>query len=229
MSGQMPGSGAIRVGALLLGVALLAVLGACSRPLSPNETAFAHAFFGESLKAEKVRVHAGLGLLPPPAPPAPPDEAEAKPMPPPEGICRRVPQPRRVIAWPAAFVLWNDIFLSRRIYRPDTFAGWPRSVPLPALVMAHELVHVWQWQNRRRTHYDPLRPAGEALAKTDPYYWPEHEAGSFFSFGFEEQAAMIEDYVCYELFEPRAPEVREIEKILAPVFDLGRFHAWLGR
>lgn len=205
--------------------ALLFVLAACARPLSHNEAAFAEALFGDTLDAGAVKVHAGIGLTPLPAPT--PTTELAPPRTPPGDVCTRVPQTTRHWHWPAAFVLFDDVFFSYDFYRADTFAGWPASVPVAGLVMAHELVHVWQWQNRKRTHYSPGRAGGEAVEQVDPYYWQSRQAGGFFDYGFEQQAAMIEDYVCFQLFAPDAPEVAELEAVLAPVLTLKDFRAWL--
>jgi len=201
-------------------LAALLLLSACARPLTPNEDAFAEALFGDSLDREAVTVRAGIGVLPLPRPrPAPDTPSEARKVP--DGFCKRVPSPSKGPRWPAAFVLWDDVFFSYKFYRTDTFAGWPDSVPLPQfLIMSHELVHVWQWQNRDRTGYRPSRSAAEAGIGVDPYYWQDEAAQEFLSYGFEQQAAMIEDYVCYRLFEPDAPRVEELYQIIDPVLPL---------
>jgi hypothetical protein len=206
---------------------LLLVLSACARPLSDNEAAFAGALFGESLDRGAVTVRAGVGLTPLPAPK--PDVAVGAPPPPaPKGVCERVERTAKARRWPAAFVLWSDIFWSYDFYTDDAFRGWPDAVPFQSLIMAHELVHVWQWQNRDRTGYNPARSARESIDEVDPYFWLDGQAeDGFFSYGYERQAAMIEDYVCFQLFEPEAPEVDELEAILAPVLPLEAFRRWL--
>lgn len=217
--------------------ALLALvcLTACSRPLSDTEVEMSHIVFGDSLDTEKVRVRAGIGVLPlpppkPPAVPAPDAAPDAAPRKLPKGVCDRVPQPNRKIAFPAGFVLWNQVFLKRDFYRDDMFEGWPERLPMPqALLMMHELVHVWQWQNRDRTGYTPGRSGAESLRKGDPYYWPGREAGAYLSYNFEGQAAMVEDYMCMTLFDPDHPRRAELEALITPVLPVDRLGHVLGR
>ncbi len=219
--------------ALLLLVAL-ALLAACARPLSEGETRFARDLFGPALDPAKIRVRAGAGLtpLPRPAPvsaPAPASDRAPAAGAIPEGFCTRTPQPRQ-IRWPAGFVLANTIFLKREYYAADSFPGWPESFLLPqGFLMAHELVHVWQWQNRATTRYSPLRPLAEAARRADPYFWDGTGPRPFAAYGFEQQAALIEDYLCYRLFEPDSPRLGELRAILAPALPLDRLETALAR
>ena len=202
------------------------LLAACSRPLTENEARFAGELFGDSLDPAEVRVRVGAGITPLPAPaPAAPEQGARADIP--EGFCTRIPQPRK-IRWPAAFVLGNSVFFKREYYAADTFPGWPDSFLMPqGLIMVHELTHVWQWQNRATTHYSPLRPLAEAARKADPYIWDQTGPRPFQAYGFEQQAALIEDYLCYRLFESTAPRLDELRAILAPVLPLQRLEAAL--
>ncbi|WP_300520003.1 hypothetical protein [Aliiroseovarius sp.] len=206
---------------------------ACARGLAPGEADFARVLFGDSLDQGRVVIQAGLGLTPPPGDPEPEASGEDPAPPPnrpPEGICTREPSPREGLQWPAGMVLWNQIFLKRDVYRSDMMAGWPRVVPLPqALLMAHELVHVWQWQNRARTDYDPATSGAETVRSRDPYWYAPEADRAFLTYGFEQQAAMIEDYVCYTMFDPRAPRRAALRTLIDPVLPLDGFDARLGR
>lgn len=205
----------------------LFLVAACARPLSTAETEFANALFGDTLDTKAVKVHAGLGLTPLPRA-RPPVASGAATQAVPANFCTRTPQPRR-LQLPAAFVLYNSVFIRHRYYAADTFQGWPEQVPLPqALLMAHELVHVWQWQNRDLTAYRPATSAAESVAQDDPYYWQAQDH-AFLSYGYEQQAAIIEDYVCNRLFAPHSPKLRELEAILHPVIPLRRFEDALAR
>ena len=215
----------------LLSVALLSV-SACARGLAPGEADFAEALFGDSLDQKRIVVQPGVGLTPLPKDPEPEVRGEAPPPPDraPQGICTRVPSPREGFQWPAGMVLWNQVLLKRDFYREDMMEGWPRAVPLPqALLMAHELVHVWQWQNRERTDYDPASSGSESVHSRDPYWYVPEAEREFLTYGFEQQAAMIEDYVCYTMFEPRAPRRAELRALIHPVLPLDAFDARLGR
>ena len=97
-----------------------------------------------------------------------------------------------------------------------------------ALVFAHELTHIWQWQNRARTGYTPFRAAAESLRLVDPYFAPPGEA-PFLSFGYEQQAAIVEDFICFTFANPDHPRRAELREILAPVFPVDAFEAALGR
>ncbi len=216
---------------LILMAGLLVVSTACARPLSNTEVEMSQLVFGETLDTNKVRVRAGIGILPLPKPEPIPQDAprqDARKLP--KGVCDRVPQPVRRIEFPAGFVLWNQVFLKRDLYRDDMFEGWPNSLPMPhALLMMHELVHVWQWQNRDRTGYTPGRSGAESLRKGDPYYWPGREAGAYLSYGFEAQAAMVEDYMCMTLFDPTNPRRADLAALIGPVLPVTRLGDALGR
>lgn len=213
------------------GVAALAVLlllAACARPLTPNETAVARGLFGDTIDTDVVRIKAGVGLLPLPRPR--PATAQTGPaVKPPPGLCSRHRSTRRYYDWPAAFVLGNDIYFSYRFYSPDAFAGLPDSAPYPASVLlAHELTHVWQWQNRARTAYTTTGAAGETFAKVDPYWFEPGRAAPFSALGFEQQAAMVQDFTCYALFDPANPELRVLVRRLRPTLPVGTFLSALG-
>lgn len=225
-----PGFGVIPLRVAML--VLLLMLAACARPLTPGEKAFAHDILGDSLDVDKVRIARDFGLR---APATVADAPPARPEPAPEkirtipGICDRKPQGPRSEP-PPAFALWNRIHLIGRFYRPDTAPGWPDRVALPqALILAHELVHVWQWQNRRRTGYRPARAALESMLAIDPYYYRPEDADGFLSYGFEQQGALVEDYFCYALFDPVNPRRAELRRLLAPHFPVARLDAVLAR
>ncbi|WP_188526434.1 hypothetical protein [Sinisalibacter lacisalsi] len=212
-------------------LATLALLAACARPLTPNETVAAKALFGDTLDAEAVKVRAGVGLLPLPREPQPDPDAEAPAaVTPPPGLCERKQSTRRVWRWPAAFVLQNDVFFSYDYYPHDAFRGFPRSVPYPAsVIMAHELVHVWQWQNRAHTGYSPTRAAGETVANVDPYWFTANPEAEFFRLGYEQQGAMVQDFVCYAMFDSQSPRLGELAEVLRPVLPVDDFLALLPR
>jgi len=216
----------------LLGLCVMfTALVACARPLSETEVEMSKIVFGDSLATEKIRVRAGVGALPlPKTEPMPqygPRRAAQKL---PEGVCDRVAQPNRKLSFPAGFVLWNQVFLSHKFYRDDMFEGWPESVPMPhALLMLHELVHVWQWQTRARTGYTPSRSGAESLQPGDPYYWPGRKRGAYLSYNFEAQAAMVEDYMCMTLFDPTNPKRAELRALIEPVIPVSGLDAALNR
>lgn len=208
-------------------LAAVLLLTACARPLTPTETEVAHSLFGDTLDTGAVSVTAGLGVLP-----LPRDRvregagvvvAEAPP-----DLCVRKRSTQRYWTWPAAFVLRNNVFFSYRYYQSDAFRGFPRSAPYPSsLLLAHELVHVWQWQNRARTAYTSGEAAGETIANVDPYWFEVDPGAEFFTLGYEQQGALMQDFVCYALFDRNDPKLQELAAVLRPVLPVDDFLAKL--
>ena len=216
----------------LIGAAamLSLALSACARPLTDNERRFAADIIGPGLDTSKVRVARGFGPLPPA--PAAPQTSDLYPIIDENtvtGLCERsAPQPRS--GPPPGWALWNRVHFSAEFYRSDLAPAWPQAARFPqALVLAHELVHVWQWQNRRMTGYRPARAALESVTSMDPYFYVPGPGATFLKFGFEQQAALLEDYLCHALYDPAAPRRAELRPLLAPYFPLDRLDAALGR
>ncbi len=199
------------------------LLTACTRPLTQAEEAFANDLFGDSLDTSKVRVAQGIGAIP--LYRTAPKSVQLV-----EGTdkaCLRTPQPRGAQP-PQAFALYNRVHFESGLYSSDMVMQWPDRLRIPqAIILAHELTHVWQWQNRHRTGYTPARAVAESWRLADPYF-SQGEA-EFFSFGYEQQAAILEDYICFAFANPDHPRRDELREILAPVFPLDHFDAVLGR
>lgn len=211
---------------VFLGFAVL-LLTACSRPLAPGERALAEDIFGGGLASDQVRIAAGFGVVPAPAPrPLPPKSDTIEPRP---GVCDRV-APAGPDGPPPAWAIYQTVHVARAFYRDDVMPGWPDQVLLPqVLILAHELVHVWQWQNRRLTGYRPLRAGVESLFNLDPYFYVPEPGAGFLEYGFEQQAALVEDYICYGVFDPENPRRAELRKILEPHFRVARIDEILRR
>jgi hypothetical protein len=203
---------------------VLGLLSACTRPLTEGEAQFAQNIFGDSLDPSQVRVAQGFGLTPPPKPnPRPAVTKKREPRP---GVCDR-DQPGLEPGPPPAIAVYNRIHLMRPFYRADTAPGWPDSVMIPqTLIMAHELVHVWQWQNRAITGYRPIRAALESVFSSDPYFYVPSD-GSYLDYGFEQQGSLVEDYLCFAIFDPDAPKRSDLRAILSLVFPVDRIDAAL--
>jgi len=213
----------------IAGLMALAALAGCARPLTDSERRFAADILGPTLDAGKVRIARGFGPLPPA--PEGPDTSDLYPVIAENtvtGLCTRAaPAPRT--GPPPGWALWNRVHFSAEFYRSDLALAWPEAARFPqALVLAHELVHVWQWQNRDVTGYRPARAAMESLMNMDPYFYEPGPDASFLKFGFEQQAALMEDYLCHALYDPAAPRRAELRPLLAPYFPLDRLDAALG-
>ncbi|MDF0602595.1 hypothetical protein P1J78_17795 [Psychromarinibacter sp. C21-152] len=212
----------------LTGLFLLILLAACSRPLAEGERAFARDLFGETLDVDRVRVAVGLGLTPAPAPrplPADPEPVARRP-----GLCDRVAPDTGPREPPPAFALYDRVHVMPEYYHADMMPRWPEGVLVPeALIFGHELVHVWQWQNRRVTGYHPGRAIFESLILGDPYFYRPNAGEGFLGYGYEQQGALVEDYMCYLIFDPDNPRRAEIRDILRQVFTVENVDAALGR
>lgn len=205
----------------LLAVFLLA--SACSRPLTQAEEAFASDLFGPELDTSRIRVAQGVGVTPLyRTVPTGIKLVEAT-----NQACVRTPQPRGAQP-PQAFALGSRVHFDSDLYSSDMILQWPERLRIPqALIFAHELTHVWQWQNRERSGYTPARAVAESWRLADPYFSDDDAA--FFSFGYEQQAAIIEDFVCFTFANPTHPRRAELHEILAPVLPIDDFEEALGR
>ncbi len=207
----------------VLAAFLLGGLNACSRPLTEAEEAFASDLFGPALDTSEVQVAQGLGITPLyRTVPTSIERVEAT-----DRACVRTPQPRGAQP-PQAFALGNRVHFDSDLYSSDMVLQWPEGLRIPqALVLAHELTHVWQWQNRTRTGYSPARAVAESWRLADPYFSDGETA--FFSLGYEQQAAIVEDFVCFTFANPDHPRRAELRAILEPVLPVADFEAALGR
>ncbi len=193
----------------------LLLLAACGRPLTDQEVAFASAVQGDTLNVKNVRLVEG-------APVAPITFYREKR---PRLACReRILPPAEegiVTAKPAAVALFNRVYFTRDWYLEDYMSEFPEQMDLiAAMLLAHELTHVWQWQNRKTTGYHPLRAAAEHGGNKDPYLFDLDSSPDFLSYGFEQQGAIVEEYVCCRALDPAAPRTQRLHVMLGEHFDL---------
>ncbi|UWQ34186.1 hypothetical protein K3555_06725 [Leisingera sp. M527] len=190
-------------------LALLA-LSACGRPLTETERAYLAGLHGSSLNAGKVRIVRG----------APVGAVTFRRMLRPRVTCReRILPPvteEVVTSSPAAVALFNRIFFARVWYTENYLPDYPDKLHLvEAMLLAHEVTHVWQWQNRKQTGYSPLRAAAEHGQNRDPYLFDLEGEPDFLTYGFEQQGAIIEEYVCCRALAPQAARTRRLHGMLA--------------
>ena len=202
----------------------LLTLAACGRPLSDAEAEFAAAFHGPGLNAEKVRIRQApvLQLYQATYPVSPRTTCAQK----------LVPQPttKTVTGSPAATVLFNTININPHFIARDYMPAYPDAALLQAaMFLAHELVHVWQWQNRELTGYHPLKAAREHQTQPDPYLFELGAAPDYLGFGYEQQGAIVEEYICCAALAPHAPRTARLENMLTPYFRLENMTAKLDR
>jgi len=199
----------------MLRLALLCclVLAACGRPLTVNERAFAATVQGPGLDTAPVRIVKGnlIGDIVKYRPARPQVACRERIWPPPET--------RLVATATAAFVLFETGYFRDDIFAEDFLLGYPDRMYLPAaMLFAHEMTHVWQWQNRALTGYHPLRAASEHRPGGDPYLFDMSRARAFLDYSDEQQGALVEEFVCCRALDPDGARTQRLYEILQPVF-----------
>lgn len=198
----------------------LLLLSACGRPLTEAEIAFSHTIHGEALDVSRVRLVNG----------SPTRAVTFRRKPRPRVTCREriLPPPTTdiVTAKPAAVALWNRVLFDKDWYLEDYLPEYPERIGLiAAMLLSHELTHVWQWQNRKRTGYSPFKAALEHGGGADPYLFDTTNAARFLDFGYEQQGAIVEEYVCCRALDPKGPRTQRLFDLISqemPVNPLPR-------
>ncbi|WP_424984490.1 hypothetical protein [Microbulbifer sp. S227A] len=197
---------------------ILALVCSCGRPLTDTEEAFIRGLQGEQLDTSRIRIVRGAPVA------AVTFRRKARPR----VACReRILPPVKeeiVTTKPAAVALFNHVYFARDWYLDDYMRDYPERLYLvQSMLLAHEMTHVWQWQNRARTGYSPLRAAAEHGSVDDPYLFDLNEAPDFLSYGYEQQGAIVEEYVCCRALAPDAARTKRLHDMLSgafPVSDL---------
>lgn len=197
----------------------LLILAACGRPLSPGEASFATQMHGASLDVSRVRLHDGALIG---------KSTYTRPKRP-RLACREriLPEPASdtVTVSPAAAALFSHLFFAHDWYEADYLPGYPERMSLfHAMLLAHEITHVWQWQNRARTGYTPWRSAAEHNRSADPYLFDIDTRADLLDYGYEQQASIVEEYVCCAALDPGAPRTGRLEAMLRAAFPMQRLH-----
>jgi hypothetical protein len=194
---------------------ILVLLSGCGRPLTDTETEFARMLHGADLDTGRVRLVEGAPVA------AVTFQRKARPR----VACReRILPPVKdeiVTSKPAAVTLFNRVFFARDWYLEDYMTDYPQRLYLiQSMLLAHELTHVWQWQNRARTGYTPLLAAAEHGSVEDPYLFDLNGAPDFLSYGYEQQGAIVEEYVCCRALAPSAARTQRLHGMLKAAFPV---------
>lgn len=194
---------------------LLLLLASCGRPLTDNERAFLGTIHGDTLDMDRVRLVNG----------APTRAVTFRRKARPRTTCRELilPPPTEgiVTTKPAAVAVYNRILFDKDWYLEDYLPEYPDTVGLiAAMLFAHELTHIWQWQNRARTGYSPLLAASEHGGGADPYLFEVEAQRKFSDFGFEQQGSIVEEFVCCRALAPQAPRTRRLHALIAQVMPV---------
>lgn len=207
---------------ILRALLILLLMASCGRPLTDTEKAFATSILGDQLDVDRVRLIKGslvgsvtftrklrprLSCRERILPPAPAGKNET------------------VTVSPAAVTLFNRVYFTPDWYTENYQPDYPERLHLiAAMLFAHEMTHVWQWQNRARTGYHPLRAAAEHGRSDDPYLFDlnevQNEVPDFLSYGYEQQGSIVEEYVCCRALDPNAARTKRLHAMLAQTFPV---------
>lgn len=210
-------SNASKIFWVILGLALLG----CGRPLTTSEVAFLEAVQGDQLDPKPVRIINGhfAGAVTYQIPVRPRTTCQERIWPP-------QTKAKTVTVSPAASVVFNKILYRKDLYADDFLPGWPDQIDLfYTMLFAHEMTHVWQWQNRARTEYHPVKALEEHANSADPYLFDPENTKGFLDYGYEQQGSIVEEYVCCRLLDPDAPRTARLREMIGkemPIEGLDR-------
>ena len=196
------------MGPLIAVLAVTLALAACGRPLTGAERQLLAPLYGPTLDAGAMRLVTAPGLG------AFPITYDARPR----TTCReRIAPPitGRITARTGGLVLFETLLMSPAAARDD-FTGAPLDLAA-AMFLAHEATHVWQWQNRRLTGYHPAKALSEQVRIDDPYLLDPDDPRGFLDFGYEQQATLVEEYLCCATLDPRGARTARLHRLLRQV------------
>ena len=196
---------------------LFLTLAACGRPLTTAEKTFATQIHGPTIDTSRIRAIHG----------SPVGSFTMERAKRPRLACRELilPEPpdELVTVSPVAMVVHNKVFYARDWYLEDYMQDYPQKLDLlSAMLFAHEITHVWQWQNRATTGYTPLRAAREHEGGADPYLYDINTDTDFLDYAYEQQASIVEEYVCCATLDPKAPRTKRLKEMLSGAFPMGK-------
>ncbi|MFN3211111.1 MAG: hypothetical protein ACE369_19350 [Roseovarius sp.] len=197
---------------------VLAVLISCGRPLTDTEKAFTKQIHGASIDTSRIRLVDGALIG---------DVTYTRKKRPRVACRERIFPPQQeetkeVTVSPAAFVLFSKVFFSKDWFLDDYLPDYDeRFYLVEAMLFAHEMTHIWQWQNRRQTGYSPIKAAREHQVSDDPYLFEVGTDTRFLDYGYEQQASIVEEYVCCATLDPEAPRTARLKQLLEGAFPLG--------
>ncbi|MEM8630475.1 MAG: hypothetical protein AAGF74_04505 [Pseudomonadota bacterium] len=189
------------------------VLAACAaRPLTEAERAFTETVAGDAIDIDRVTIVKGaaVGLLNAEIPVRPRTTCRQKLLP---------PRSEPASGTYPAFVIGERIYFTRRFWRDDFLADYPDAMNLRvAMRFAHEMTHVWQWQERQKTGYHPFKAVSEHIEKDDPYLTEIDPEKGFLDYAYEQQGILVEEFVCCRALDPDGARTDKLRALVAEVF-----------
>ncbi len=191
------------------------VLATCGRPLTEAEIAYMAEIQGPTFNPRPVRIVENplVGIFTQTYPTRPPTTCRERIFPPPDTPT--------VSGQTAGIVFFNTLHLREDVVLPDytRFEDGTRGL-VAAMFFAHEMTHIWQWQNREVTNYHPFRAFWEHATIEDPYLFSNDDQRSFLSYGYEQQASLVEEYVCCRALDPQGARTARLEALIGQVMPV---------
>ncbi len=191
------------------------LLTACGRGITDSEQLLIGQIMGDTLRTSDVRmVEAGfIGLRTRTFAARPQITCREKIAPPPSGPT--------IQTRTAGAVAWTHVLTNPDWTLPNYAPDYPESFNLvAAMYFAHEMTHIWQWQNRAVTGYSPFRGLAEHKPGVDPYLFDPNEEINFLDMGYEQQASLVEEFICCRTIAPEAPRTERLFQVLAAVMPV---------
>ena len=191
------------------------LLAACGRGLTDGERALMSPIMGDTFDATQARmVEAGfIGMVTRTYPTRPQITCREKIAPPPSGPTFRTRT--------AGAVAWTDVLVNPTWYLPDYAPDFPNEFNIvAAMYFAHEMTHIWQWQNRDITGYSPFRGLAEHKAGIDPYLFDPEDEIVFLDMGYEQQASLVEEFICCRTLAPTGARTERLYQVLSAVMPV---------
>ncbi|MDJ1008839.1 MAG: hypothetical protein QNJ13_13565 [Paracoccaceae bacterium] len=196
-----------------LALAALVLLTACAqRPLTEAERGFIETIHGPTVDYAAIRVARGSisAAFDADIPERPRDTCRERIFPPRTG--------QQTIIFPG-LTLDSTMYFTEAFWAEDYTAGYPDRLPLrDAMRLAHEVTHVWQWQQRAATRYHPLKALAEHIEEDDPYLVAFDPARPFLSYAWEQQGTLVEEFVCCRALDPESPKTAALHAMLSEPF-----------
>ncbi|MCF2871960.1 hypothetical protein L0664_12850 [Octadecabacter sp. G9-8] len=196
-------------------ILILLVLAGCGRGLTNAERALINPIMGPTFNANNARlVEAGfIGMTTRTYAARPQVTCRERINPPPDGPT--------IQTRTAGAVAWTHVLTNPDWTLPDYADGFPNEFNLvAAMYFAHEMVHIWQWQNRGITGYSPFRGLAEHKRGVDPYLFDPQEQINFLDLGYEQQAAVVEEFICCRTIAPEGARTERLWQTLSAVMPV---------
>jgi len=117
-----------------------------------------------------------------------------------------------------AIAIGNTVYFDRAVYSSDFSTS---TFDSDRWLMAHEVTHVWQWQNRDVTGYTFAKVVSEHLEFGDGVYdYHLVDGKRFTEYRFEQQGAIVQCYAMLRQLRPNDPLTIRHERTIRSEFPL---------